>query len=327
MLLPPDRGPLSLAVLTSLRTGEPLVEPDDVPRARDASVLHDADVQLTLWVLYELHYRGFEDVVGDREWDTVLLGLRARLEESFEGALREATRETVAAVADEGEVGDQLLRFVAADDGPGVASFLHRQASRDQVLAFLRERAIYHLKESDPHALVLARLEGPAKTALAELLHDEYGAGRPERLHSTLYGDALESCGLDRSYGAYVEEVTPLTFAVNNLMSLLGLHRRLRGAAMGHLATFEASSSVPSRRIAAGIERVGLPDAAAHYFHEHVEADAVHEQLAARDICGAMVAAEPGLRGDVLFGAAACLHLDALAAAAQLRHWQPEVAA
>ena len=81
---------------------------------------------------------------------------------------------------------------------------------------------------------------------------------------------------------------------------------------MGHLAAFEATSSVPSRKIAAGIERVGLPDAVAAYFHEHVEADAVHEQVAIHDICGHLVADEPSLPDDVLFGAASCLHLAAL---------------
>ena len=104
-------------------------------------------------------------------------------------------------------------------------------------------------------------------------------------------------------------------------MSLLGLHRRLRGAALGHLAAVETTSSVPCRKIAAGIERVGLPDVVAAYFHEHVEADAVHEHVALRDICGSFVANEPGLADDVLFGAVACLALDAVAAQDLLRSW------
>jgi hypothetical protein len=104
-------------------------------------------------------------------------------------------------------------------------------------------------------------------------------------------------------------------------MTMFGLNRRLRGAAMGHLAAFEASSSVPCRKIAAGIERVGLPATVAAYFHEHVEADAVHEHVAANDICGALVAEDPSLREDVLFGAASSLHLDALAGAELLDRW------
>ena len=63
----------------------------------------------------------------------------------------------------------------------------------------------------------------------------------------------------------------------------------------------------------------------AAYFHEHVEADAVHEQVAARDICGAMVAEDPTLADDVLFGAACCLHVGALSSAELLRRWTPEM--
>ena len=183
--------------------------------------------------------------------------------------------------------------LVAADDGPSLATFLHRRASREQVLDYLRERSVQQLKESDPQSFVLPRLDGGAKAALAELQYDEYGGGRPERLHATMYGDALEAAGLDRTYGAYIDDVSALSLACTNVMTMFGLNRRLRGAAMGHLAAFEASSSVPSRKIAGGIDRVGLPDAVAAYFHEHVEADAVHEHVASSDICGALVAAEP----------------------------------
>jgi pyrroloquinoline quinone (PQQ) biosynthesis protein C len=203
-----------------------------------------------------------------------------------------------------------------------VARHLQREATREEVVDFLRQRSLYHLKESDPHAFVVPRLDGRAKVALAELQYDEYGAGRPDRLHAQLFADALEACGLDSTYGAYVDEVPGHTLAVNNVMSLLALQRRLRGAALGHLAAFEATSSVPCRRIAAGIERVGLPDVVAAYFHEHVEADAVHEHVAMRDICGSLVEDHPDLRRDVLFGVAACLYLDVLAAEALLSTWR-----
>ena len=215
----------------------------------------------------------------------------------------------------------QVQHLVSTIEGPNVAGFIQREATADQVRDFLSRRSLYHLKESDPHSFVLARIDGPAKTALAELQYDEYGAGRPERLHARLYADALRACGLDVGYGAYVERTPATTLAVNNVMSLFALHRRLRGAALGHLAAFESTSSLPCRRIAAGIERVGLPDATAAYFHEHVEADSVHEQVAVRDVCGGLVATEPALLPDVLFGVAACLLLDVVDGSHLLRDW------
>jgi len=292
-------------------------------RAGGHDVLVDDDIHLALWSCYELHYRGFDDADPDQEWDPELIRLRLAVERLFEDELRRVTGPAVSAALDaQGDFPTRLLRLVETAESPPLAAYLQREATTGQVLEFMMQRSLYHLRESDPHSFVLPRVDGPAKVALAELQYDEYGAGRPDRLHATLFGDALEGCGLDRTYGAYVDQASGHTFAVNNVMSLFALRRRLRGAALGHQAAFEATSSVPCRKIAAGIERVGLPDVVAAYFHEHVEADAAHEQVAARDICGNLVAAEPQLAADVLFGAAACLHLDALAAGAFLADWR-----
>lgn len=90
---------------------------------------------------------------------------------------------------------------------------------------------------------------------------------------------------------------------------------------MGHLAAVEATSSLPSRRMVQGLERLGLPDAMAHYYSEHVEADAVHEQLAARDICGTLALDEPQMSGEILFGAFTCLDQESKFATALLAEW------
>jgi len=316
--LPQPRGPLSEAVhrrLTGLPTAAALPPVPEDPFGDDA--------QLALWMLYELHYRGFADVPDTLEWDPDLLALRAALEAPFEEALRTVSAPYVMdALAGSDDLVDQVRAVVDAVEVAPLAAYLQRHATREQVLHFLAERSVYHLKESDPHSFVLPRVDGRAKVALAELQYDEYGAGRPDRLHARLYADALAAAGLRTGYAAYIDQVRAETLAVNNVMSLFGLHRRLRGAALGHLAAFESTSSMPCRRIAAGAQRVGLPAEVAAYFDEHVEADAVHEQVAVRDICGGLVAAEPELREDVLLGVAACLLLDARAAERMLAEWE-----
>jgi Iron-containing redox enzyme len=321
---PQPRGPVSAAVRAALvsESGDEFLsvelpnDPEDIFR--------DDDLQLALWMLYEQSYRAFEDA-HDHEWDPAAVAVRRRLERPFEKQLRTATAPVVAdslEISDD-DVVSQIEHTIGHAPGPDLARFLHREATRDQVLDFLAQRSVYHLKESDPHSFVVGRVGGPAKVALAELQYDEFGAGRPERLHSHMYAVALDAAGLDPEFGAYIERVPATTLAVNNLMSLLGLSHRLRGAALGHLAAFESTSSVPCRRIAAGIERVGLPEATAAYFHEHVEADAAHEQIVLRDICRNFVESEPTQRAEVLFGVAACLYLDALAAEDLLDSWAP----
>lgn len=108
----------------------------------------------------------------------------------------------------------------------------------------------------------------------------------------------------------------------NTAMSLFGMQRRLAGAALGHLAGFEASSSLPSQQMAAGLRRLELPDEMAKYYDEHVEADAVHEQLAVRSVCRAFIDDEPHATQDVFFGAFTCLDLEARTAQHFLERWE-----
>jgi Iron-containing redox enzyme len=319
MQLPQPCGPVSRRVVECLArssAAEPAVALGVGP------VLTDRDVQLALWSLYELSYRGFDGVDPRHEWDTGLIELRLLIESRFESELRAATRSRVAAAVGHGDdIADWVLDLVASDDGPQLSPYLRRSATADQMRDYLRERSVQQLKESDPQAFLTPRLTGAAKVALAELQYDEFGGGRPERLHQTLYAQTLAAAGLDSEYGAYINDVSAISLAAANVMSLFGLNRRLLAAGVGHFAAFEASSSVPSRRVASGLERLGL-GAAADYFDEHVEADAVHEQIATRDICGSLVREDPSLVGEIVFGVACALHLDALSSEELLTRWQ-----
>jgi hypothetical protein len=324
MKLPSSRGPVS-GLLCDWLNG---ASTPDVGAATaavhslSADPLTDDDLQLGLWVLYELHYRGFEGVDDTWEWSPDALTVRAGLEARFEARVRELTQDSVQQVL--GSVlplPEALFAFCADFEGPSPARFVHREATAEQLQHFLALRSIYALKEADPTTFALPRLTGPAKVALAEVQYDEYGAGRAERLHQDMYAGLMAACGLDPTYGHYLDDTPALVLAANNVQSLFGLHRRLRGAAVGHFAAFEATSSLPSRRIAGGIRRLGFPDAAAAYYDEHVEADAVHEQIAMRDLCGGLATSEPELVPDIVLGAAACLHLDALAAAELMESW------
>ena len=217
---------------------------------------------------------------------------------------------------------DVALRAIEdADEAPSLSRFVEREATTDQVLEFLAHRSAYQLKEADPHSWAIARLSGPPKAALVEIQADEYGGGRPERVHAQLFADAMAAAGLDPRYGAYLDHLPAPTLATVNLMSLCGLHRRLRGAIVGHLALFEMTSSIPNRRYATGLRRLGL-EAATPFFDEHVEADAVHEAVAAVDLAGGLARQEPALAADILWGASALLLVEGRWARALLGAWE-----
>jgi hypothetical protein len=322
MKLPQPCGPVTRQVVDELGAASPSARSLVL---EDGPVLLDRDTQLGLWILYELAYRGFEDVDPAREWDPVIVTMRATIERRLEHELRESVSDVLAGAPDHDDVGDQVLAMARENDGPKLSSYLRRDADAEQMRDYLRERSVQQLKESDPQSFLLPRLAGAAKVALAELQYDEYGAGRPDRLHQALYARALHAAGLDPDYGAYVAEISAISLAAANVMSLFALNRRLVGAAVGHLAAFEATSALPSRMVASGIERLGLGVEVAAYFHEHVEADAVHEQVAAREICGAFVSGDPTRRREVLFGAACLLYLDGLFGADLLARWESAV--
>ncbi|HSI26156.1 MAG TPA: iron-containing redox enzyme family protein [Aeromicrobium sp.] len=313
MRLPSPRGALSQQLFAALGKGTALAIANG-PTDED-------DLQISLWALYELHYRGFDQVDDGREWDPQVLALRARLEVPFETSLRRRVAGTVRAALDHGPSVVDQLTHICERRGSGLPRFLERKATADQFREFLMTRSDYHLKESDPQAWALPRTTGHAKAALAELLYDEFGNGSGERVHQELFATAMQDAGLVTDYGSYIDQTPAHVLTVNNAMSLLGLHRRLRGASLGHLAAFEMTSTAPSRRIARGAERLGFGPAVAAYYDEHVEADAVHEQLASRSICGSLVAAEPRLRDDVLLGAALCVVLEKASGTRTLQDW------
>ncbi len=314
--LPHPRGDLTAALLDALRRPPHVLELPAVTRA------DDEDLQLALYCCYELHYRGLDGVDDAWEWEPSLIGARRALEQRFDAELRDLVGSPNGA-PDASEIDVALREIASADDGePSLSRFVEREATREQVREFVVHRSAYQLKEADPHSWALPRLWGPPKAALVEIQADEYGGGRAELIHAALFARAMEAVGLDPTYGAYLERIPGVTLATVNLMSLLGLHRSRRGAIVGHLALFEMTSSIPSRRYASGLQRLGFGDDATAFFDVHVTADAVHESIAAVDLAGGLARQEPALAPDILWGARALAAIERRWGRHVLDHWQ-----
>ena len=297
--LPSPRGDLSSAVVSALRDGGPVPNPSIVV----ADPLADDDLHLALYVCYELHYRGFDGVHDAREWDPSLIDFRSTLEAVFEKALRDAIRF-------EGDDAVGMIAAIAATaTGPSLSQYVLDHGTLEEVREFAVHRSLYQLKEADPHTWGIPRLTGAAKAAIVHIQYGEYGDGDAAAMHSTLFGATMRALELDDTYGAYLDLVPGTTLATVNLMSLFGLHRRWRGALLGHLALFEMTSVGPMGRYSAALRRLGLDAEASRFYDVHVEADAVHEIVAA-EMARAALAAEPHLAGDLVFGARALTHLE-----------------
>jgi len=317
--LPAPRGPLSERLFAALE-GAPGARLEAPEAVESADPIADEDLQLALYVAYELHYTGISGVDEAWEWEPSLLGFRAELEQPFEAAVADLVQP-----ADEGElasVGVALQAIVAEDPGPPLSRYMETQGTLEQMLEHVIHRSAYQLKEADPHSWAIPRLSPRPKAALLEVQADEYGGGSAERMHAVLFAKTMEALGLDDTYGAYLERLPAVTLASVNLMSLFGLHRRRRGAAIGHLAGFEMTSSIPNRRYGNALRRLGFGREATHFYDEHVAADSVHENIAAWDLAGGLAAEEPEVAADILFGARALLQVEARWATQLMDCWE-----
>ena len=307
--LPTPRGPVSEAVLSALR-GDRAEFP-----AVDGPSPYGEDLQLALYCCYDTHYRGFEGVDAAREWDPALLAVRAESERVFLNALRD---DVPAGTDVAGELGELLVEHV---DASGVSHRLRGRGELWQLREYVAHRSLYHLKEADPQTFVTPRLEGPPKAALVTVQHDEYGAGDPERAHSRLFADMMAELGLSDAYGAYLDSAPAEMLAEVNFMSMCGLHRGLRAALIGQFATVELTSSPGSDRLVKAMRRLDCGPAAIRFYAEHVEADAVHEQLVRREVIAPLLEAEPELAPDVVFGIRDSTFLAGRLEEHLLHHW------
>jgi hypothetical protein len=311
--LPAPRGPWT-EWLFGVLPGSP--GPVGTPRPVEDSVVGDDDLALALYCLYELHYRGFRGVSDGWEWEPSLLAARRLLEERFERELRAA-----AAGPELPPLPEALYAVIQEGTAPSVSRFLDEHGTADQFREYAIHRSAYQLKEADPHTWALPRLGGAPKAAMVEIQADEYGAGVERDMHQNLFAVTMAELGLDPSYNAYLDELPAETLTSVNVASFFGLHRRLRGALVGHLALFEMTSVEPMGICAEALRRLGFGPGARHFYEVHVVADAHHETVAAQQLAAGLALQEPTLVPDILFGARACMYAEGLLSSLLVDSW------
>lgn len=297
--MPRGRGPLSSWVidhLTGLATAPPRVEPVDA---------FDDDLQLALYLSYEPHFSQLPGVLDDLEWDPLRIDFRRRLEAAFEVGLRRAV-----GVLPTGPVREVVPAMIAADDGPSLSMHMERCGTLAEFRRLVVHRSAYQLKEADGHTFGIPHLNGTAKQLLARIQAGEYGADADGHvMHAALYATTMRELGLDARLHAYLDVLPGTALAISNVISMFGLHRRWRGALIGHLAVFEMTSVEAMGRYGRALERLGGSPQARRFYDVHVLADAEHE-VQALDMIDAFASAEPDRATDVIFGAACALAVE-----------------
>lgn len=328
MDLPQPRGPISTSVIDHLRSPTTTTDASLHTASEDPApgIIDDEDRLLALWLLQGLSYHGYAGVDPDLEWDLPVVRVRNQLEAALGQELLDVVLPVVEELLPEARQDLPTTLFSLPDrvaaSAPSVSAWARSSMTAEQWREMLVLRSASQLKEADPHTFAIPRIPGPAKVALMEIQFDEYGSGDPSAMHSELFGQAMASVGLDRSYGGYADAWPGPVLLANVTLGWLAGRRRWAPAVVGHLTMVEMTSSLPSKFYVAGARRLGLPEEAWRYFDEHVEADAAHEQVAVRDVCGPLVADDPRALPTLLVGAVAGLHVEGLVAERAMGAWQ-----
>ncbi len=328
MRLPAPRGPVSTALFACL-SGAPgpvpaqLTDMVDALPGTTADARSDEDVQISLWTCYGLTYAGFDGVDERWEWQPSLVAVRGGLEAVFERDVLAEVRVPEGLTPD--GVPAYLMELCGSVSPAAFLKYMHQNATLEQFREMAIHRSIDALHEGDAHTWAIPRVTGRAKSALIEIQADEYGGGMPGRSHAELYVMLMSELDLDPEYGAYIEQIPAASLALHNLRSLFGLHQRWRGALLGNLAATEIGSSLINRHFSEGLGRLGGSRRARLFYDEHILADAVHEQLAAHDMCGPFAADYPAEWDRVVIGALATLNVRGLFASAVTGAWAAEV--
>ncbi len=322
MRLPNHRGPVS-EILVNIFRRPPESDDKSVLEAISATeveAISDEDLQLSLFLCYGPQYCLFGETAQNWEWDASLVELRKRLENRFARELGEIAGPLPE--VDVEKLPEFLMELGKPSPGRSLSRYIKQEASMAQFQEFLMHRSVYSLMEADHHSLVIPRVRGGGKPALVEIQADEYGGGIPGRLHSQLFELTLAELGMLTEFGSYFEDVPACSLETVNVISYFGTYGRHRGALLGNLALTEIGSHYVNRNFRNGLQRLNGSDDSWIFFQEHIVADAVHEQLAAYDMCGKFVRENPRELSDLVFGAVVTAELGARANESMLSAWE-----
>jgi Iron-containing redox enzyme len=242
----------------------------------------------------------------ENEHDLTLAAVRLCLEDAFERQL-----ERVAAVPDPPpqDASDALdwLTDLALErplfDSPSMGDFYREKATLEQLREVVAQRSLFFLKEPDPWAMVIPSLRGQAKAGLIDLILDEYGWGRHDQMHSTVYAKLMDKLGLSTGYDDYFNQTSWQLLAGLNYQAMLARQRRLCRRMYGYIYLVEADSPSSMRNYLAAYDRAGVDDPEILLFYQlHIDADVGHADVALNEVVAPVVRSEPAAAAEIARG-------------------------
>lgn len=178
----------------------------------------------------------------------------------------------------------QALAPHAAED-PQWTHFIRDEAPIETMKRIVAQRSLFYLREPDPWIYAVPTLRGISKAGLIDLLLDEYGWGKLERMHSSVYARLMRALDLESERDHYEADTSWEYLATLNHQWMCALDGSLSRRLLGTIYLTEAGSPDAMRNYLAAWDRLGVDDPEVLEFYElHVEADENHSEVALREV-------------------------------------------
>jgi hypothetical protein len=223
-----------------------------------------------------------------------------------EGQFLEALRVEVAPILPDPPF--ETERFISwfealVETGPGqqhaLFDWLAEHATQQQMHLFLTQEAAGEAGFEDLLAYTLVKLPEQAKLECARNFWDEMGHGRPAAMHGPMLARMVSDLNLQPTIDATVWE----SLALSNTMVGLATTRRYAYQSIGALGVIELTAPGRARKVALGMQRLGLDVRTRAYFELHAVLDVAHARRWIAEVIRPLIEATPACAPFIAEGA------------------------
>jgi hypothetical protein len=265
----------------------------------------------------ETAHRTLYALYADRVWrapseprqanlQSTLDRVRANLEHGFRGYLALRLRAARIAEPDRDNLEAWFIDLATGPhplEDPEWADFIREHITLQQLREIVANRSLFFLREPDPWIYAVPTLRGVAKAGLIDLLLDEYGWGKLDRMHSSVYARLMSALALEPAIDHFESVAEWRYLATLNHQWMLALTPECSRRLLGTIYLTEADSPGSMSNYLRAWERLGVSDPNVLEFYEiHVTADENHKDIALHEVVLPVCAEQPEAAGDIAAG-------------------------
>jgi heme oxygenase-like protein len=157
---------------------------------------------------------------------------------------------------------------------PYYRDFINKHSDRDDMRTYIIQESLVDGRFDDFLAMMQVGTSGAVKMEIAGNYWDEMGNGKPDEVHTYLFGKIYEVLDIDPNDLELT--ITASDLVAGNLAVLLCRYRQYYPEAVGYLGMIEWLAPERFQNVVRAWERLGLPEVGITYHRLHVTIDSRH---------------------------------------------------